>query len=57
MVIMNNGKDEKKIDTKRYSENLQGFRKGKDALDGKQLRDLNTIEVGSKSVKIIELTK
>ncbi len=57
MVVINNNKTAKTISTKRYEENLDGFRKGKDVMDGSVSKDLDSIEVPGKSVKIIELSK
>ena len=57
MVIMNNNKKDKKLETKRFAENLQGFRRGKDVLDETAVKDLHNIEIKGKSVKIIELSK
>jgi glycosidase len=57
MVIMNNNTSEKKLDTKRFRENLDGFRKGKDALEGSLIKDLDKIDIPAKSVRILELSK
>lgn len=58
MVILNNNESYvKTINTARYDENLKGYKTGKNILDGSQIKDLKTIEVPAKSVKIIELVK
>ena len=57
MIIMNNSKTEKKVETLRFKENLDGFKKGKDAMDGSAIKDLRSITVPAKTVKIIELSK
>ena len=58
MVILNNNdKYVKTISTARYNENLKGFKTGKDIFSGNQIKDLSTIELPAKSVKIIELSK
>lgn len=57
MIVMNNTSKEKKIETKRYHENLKGFKKGKDAMDGTAIKDLDKLEIPAKSVRIIELSK
>lgn len=58
MVILNNNESYvKTINTARYEENLKGYKTGKNILDGSQIKDLKTIEVPAKSVKIIELVK
>jgi hypothetical protein len=45
------------LETKRFDENIKGFKRGKDVMDGNKLKDLSNIEVQGKSVKIIELSK
>ena len=57
MVVMNNGKTEKIVETARYKENLSGFSQGKDALDGSAVVNLKSLTVPAKTVKIIELTR
>ncbi|MFZ4547153.1 MAG: glycoside hydrolase family 13 protein [Bacteroidales bacterium] len=57
MVIVNNNKETKTLETKRFDENIKGFKRGKDVMDGSKLKDLSNIEVQGKSVKIIELSK
>lgn len=55
MVLMNNNTKEKTVETGRYKENLKEFRKGKDALEGTVIKDLDKIQVPAKSARIIEL--
>ncbi|MBK7213730.1 MAG: glycoside hydrolase family 13 protein [Bacteroidales bacterium] len=57
MVIMNNNSKEKKVETKRFNENLKGFRRGKDVMDGSTIKDLDKIEIPAKSVRILELSR
>jgi glycosidase len=58
MVIINNNENYlKTLATSRFEENLKGFKSGKDVLTGSQVKDLSSIEVAAKSVKIIELSK
>jgi len=57
IIINNNSSYVKTLATARFEENLKGFKSGKDVLTGNQVKDLKNIEVGSKSVKIIELSK
>ncbi|MBK7028274.1 MAG: cyclomaltodextrinase C-terminal domain-containing protein [Bacteroidales bacterium] len=57
MIVMNNNSKEKNIETKRFHENLKGFRKGKDAFAGTAVKDLDKLEIPGKSVRIIELSK
>jgi glycosidase len=57
MVIMNNSKTEKTVETTRYKENIGSFANGTDALDGSVINDLKSIKVPAKTVKIIELSR
>jgi len=56
VIVNNNEKYLKTLATKRFEENLKGFKNGKDVLTGSQVKDLSNIEVAAKSVKIIELS-
>lgn len=57
MVIMNNNKVAKTLATKRFEENLNGFRRGRDVMGGNPLNNLQQIDIPAKNVKIIELSK
>jgi neopullulanase len=57
MIIMNNSKTEKVVETTRYKENIDGFISGKDVMDGSTFNDLKAITVPAKTVKIIELER
>jgi len=57
MIVMNNSKTEKVVETTRYKENLDGFKSGKDVMDHSIISDLKTITVPAKTVKIIELSR
>jgi neopullulanase len=57
MVLMNNANVMKNVETARFNENLTGFKKGKDIIDGSPVNNLENIEVPAKSVKIIELAR
>lgn len=57
MIILNNNSKNKNVETKRFKENLEGFRHGKDALDGSVIKDLDKIEISGKTARIIELSK
>ena len=55
MVVMNSSKDEKTIDTKRFSEMTSKFKKGREVSDG-SIKDLNgTWKLPGKSIWILEL--
>ena len=57
MVLINKSKVIKQVETKRFEENLAGFEKGKDVIDGSVVNDLGNIAVPAKTVMIIELSK
>jgi glycosidase len=57
MVVMNTAKEEKTIDSKRFSERYAGFSKAKDIMTG-VVHELNTSwKVPAKSIWIMELAK
>ena len=57
VIINNNEKYLKTLDTNRFEENLNGYKTGKDIFTGSQIKELSKIEVPAKSVKIIELQR
>lgn len=57
MVLMNNNREAKNVDTKRFSENLNKYRKGTDVITGETVKKLENINVPAKTVRIIELGK
>ncbi|HOW30449.1 MAG TPA: cyclomaltodextrinase C-terminal domain-containing protein, partial [Bacteroidales bacterium] len=57
MVLLNNNKKDKKVETDRFSEKLGGYKRGIDAVTGATVRKLDKIEVEGKSARIIELSK
>jgi neopullulanase len=58
MVIINNHNTEvRKLDSKRFSERIQGFKTGYDIISDKKIADLSVIEVPPKTSMIIELGK
>jgi glycosidase len=57
MVLINKNKVIKQVETKRFNENLTGFEKGKDVIDGSVVNDLGNIAVPAKTVMIIALSK
>lgn len=57
MVLMNNTESSKTINTKRFAENMKGFRMGLNVIDQNQVTDLNQISMNRKSILILELKK
>jgi neopullulanase len=57
MVLINRSKVIKQVETARFSENLTGFKRGKDVIDGAPVNDLGNIAVPAKTVMIIELSR
>ncbi len=57
MVLVNNNKENKSVDTKRFEDNMKGFTKGRSVMSDESLSDVTHIDVPAKSVKIIELSK
>jgi len=57
IILMNNNKEMRTVKTTRFEEGLKGFATGKDVMGGSILKDLSSIDVPAKSVKIIELSK
>jgi neopullulanase len=57
MVLMNRSKITKQVETARFNENLAGFKKAKDVIDGSPVNNLENIAVPAKSVMIIELSR
>jgi glycosidase len=57
MVMMNTGKQETKIDMKRYQELLRDCSSGVDVITEKQLKSLNDISLKPYESRIIELFK
>ncbi len=55
MVILNNNKQSKTIDGKRFSESLSGFKSGTDVIGNTQFESLNSIEVPAMSSRVIQL--
>lgn len=56
MVIMNNHNTQsRKLDTGRFSEMLKGYSSGYEVISGKNIDNLNSIEINAKSAMIIEL--
>ena len=57
MVILNNNKESVKVNTERYNEMLDGYKKGVDAVTGATIKKLDKIDIDGKSARIIELSK
>lgn len=57
MVVVNRNDVAKKLDTKRFSENMQGFTSGKNVMSDEVLMSLSTIEIAPNSAMILELNK
>ena len=57
MVILNNTNEDKTVDLSRFSENLQGYSKGRSVLDRTGFDQLTEIVVPAKSPEIVELVK
>lgn len=57
MVIMSQNEKEQVLDMARFNENLSGFLKGKNVLNGSNISDLKKITVPSMSIQVIELMK
>jgi glycosidase len=57
MVLMNRSKVTKQVETARFNENLAGYKKAKDVIDGSPVNNLQNIAVPAKSVMIIELSR
>lgn len=57
MVILNNTSEAKTLDTKRFSERLNGFTKGKNIVTNESVTNLQSISLPPKSATIIELIK
>lgn len=57
MVILNKNDTEKKVDTKRFSEITNGYKKGKEIITSKEISDISEIIIPAKTAMIIELRK
>lgn len=55
MVILHNGYQPKVLKTDRFNEILQGFSKGIDIITGKELVDLQKIQLSPRSAMVVEL--
>jgi neopullulanase len=57
MVILNNSDKDQTLKTERFAECLQGYKSGKEAISGKKVGKLGSIDIPKKSTLIIELVK
>jgi len=55
MVILNLNSEDKKLNTSRFAESLNGFTSANEVMSGKALTDLNNITVPAKTSMILEL--
>ena len=55
MVILNMNSEDKKLNTSRFAESLNGFTSANEVMSGKTLTDLNNITVPAKTSMILEL--
>lgn len=57
MVLLNKNDTEKKVDTKRFSEITNAYKKGKEIITSKEISDISEIIIPAKTAMIIELRK
>jgi len=57
MVILNQNHVDKTVETSRYQECLEGYKRGKSAITGRDIEDLKNITVPAMGVEIIDLKK
>jgi glycosidase len=57
MVILNNNKEAKVLDTKRFAESMNGYHTGKNVLTQEMITNLQSLAVPAKSATVIELGK
>src|SRR5688572_9253029 len=57
MVVLNNIEELKSLDTKRFSERLNGFSSGKNVVTNETLSNLQNLSLPAKSATIVELQK
>ena len=55
MVVINNSYQEQTLQTARYSERLNGYKKGKEIISGKEISNLAQLTLKPKTAMIIEL--
>ncbi len=57
MVVMNRNDVSKKLDTKRFAENMQGFATATNVMSGESLGNIASIDIAPNSAIILELNK
>ncbi len=57
MIILNNNKNSKNIDCKRFTENISAFKTGTDLLHRTNFESLDTIEIPAMTSRVIQLHK
>jgi glycosidase len=57
MVIMNQNKADKNLDTKRFMENMQGYSSAKNILTEEFISDLKSLKIPANTITILELRK
>ncbi|HYG37896.1 MAG TPA: glycoside hydrolase family 13 protein [Cytophagales bacterium] len=57
MVVLNTGKETRKLNIERFAERLNGFSKGRDVVTGKIYENLKDIEVEVNASLVLELSK
>ena len=57
MVIMSQNKEDKNLDTQRFSERMSGFSTAKNIMTDASVGDLKTLKIPAMSITILELKK
>jgi neopullulanase len=57
MIIMSQNKEDKKLDTNRFMENIQGYVSAKNVMTEEQILDLTNLKITANSFTILELNK
>jgi neopullulanase len=57
MVMLNKNETVKKVDTKRFSEIINGYKTGKEIIASKEISNISEIIIPAKTAMIIELQK
>lgn len=55
MVVLNTANQERKVDTKRFAERMQGFSKAREVTTGQVLDNIGSLSVGKNGVLVLEL--
>lgn len=57
MVMLNKSETEKTVDTKRFSEIMNGYRSGREIITSKEIPSLSEIKIPAKTAMIVELMR